>query len=411
MNVPFYIAKRYLVSKKSHHIINIISGISVAGVTVGTMALIIVLSVFNGFEELVVSLFSSFNPDVQVTVTSGKTFHYDSLAGQKIRQLPGVAGMVEVIEENVLMKYKSKQYIVTLKGVSPEYVKLSGLDSMIQEGRFVLQEGKQEFAVLGYGVAYYLDANLNDYENPIGVYVPSRTGTPGAGLDQAFREEPIFPSGFFSIQEDYDVKYGLVPLSFMKRLLDYRDELTSLEVKAAPGADIPAIKAGIRQILGSGFTVKDRFQQQALLYKIMKSEKWAIFLILSFILLIATFNVIGSLSMLILDKRKDIAILQSMGASRRMVNRIFLTEGLLISFIGAVAGMVLGAVICYLQQRFGLIRLGAADSTFVVNSYPVSMQLRDFLLVFITVMLIGILAAWYPVYNIRKIDSSLVRVD
>lgn len=411
MNVPFYIAKRYLVSKKSHHIINIISGISVAGVTVGTMALIIVLSVFNGFEELVVSLFSSFNPDVQVTVTSGKTFHYDSLAGQKIRQLPGVAGMVEVIEENVLMKYKSKQYIVTLKGVSPEYVKLSGLDSMIQEGRFVLQEGKQEFAVLGYGVAYYLDANLNDYENPIGVYVPSRTGTPGAGLDQAFREEPIFPSGFFSIQEDYDVKYGLVPLSFMKRLLDYRDELTSLEVKAAPGADIPAIKAGIQQILGSGFTVKDRFQQQALLYKIMKSEKWAIFLILSFILLIATFNVIGSLSMLILDKRKDIAILQSMGASRRMVNRIFLTEGLLISFIGAVAGMVLGAVICYLQQRFGLIRLGAADSTFVVNSYPVSMQLRDFLLVFITVMLIGILAAWYPVYNIRKIDSSLVRVD
>jgi lipoprotein-releasing system permease protein len=411
LNVPFYIAKRYLVSKKSHHIINIISGISVAGVTVGTMALIIVLSVFNGFEELVVSLFSSFNPDVQVTVTSGKTFHYDSLAGQKIRQLPGVAGMVEVIEENVLMKYKSKQYIVTLKGVSPEYVKLSGLDSMIQEGRFVLQEGKQEFAVLGYGVAYYLDANLNDYENPIGVYVPSRTGTPGAGLDQAFREEPIFPSGFFSIQEDYDVKYGLVPLSFMKRLLDYRDELTSLEVKAAPGADIPAIKAGIQQILGSGFTVKDRFQQQALLYKIMKSEKWAIFLILSFILLIATFNVIGSLSMLILDKRKDIAILQSMGASRRMVNRIFLTEGLLISFIGAVAGMVLGAVICYLQQRFGLIRLGAADSTFVVNSYPVSMQLRDFLLVFITVMLIGILAAWYPVYNIRKIDSSLVRVD
>jgi lipoprotein-releasing system permease protein len=411
LNFPLYIAKRYLVSKKSHNIINIISAVSVAGVTVGTMALIIVLSVFNGFQDLVISLFSSFNPDIQVTAIAGKTFQTDTAAERKIRDLSGVAGLVEVIEENVLMKYKDKQYIVTLKGVGPDYVRFSRLDTMIQEGRFVLQEDGKEFAVLGYGVAYYLDAHLNDYLNPIEVYVPSRTGTPNAGLDQAFREESIFPSGFFSIQQDYDVKYGLVPIDFMKRLLDYKDELTSLEIHLRPGADMEQVKAGVQQILGDKFTVKDRYQQQALLYKIMKSEKWAIFLILSFILLIATFNVIGSLSILILDKRKDIAILKSMGAHTRTIHRIFLTEGLMISFIGAVAGMVLGAVICFIQQRFGLIRLGDADSTFVVNAYPVSMQAGDFFLIFMTVMAIGFLAAWYPVYNIRKMDTSLSRMD
>jgi lipoprotein-releasing system permease protein len=411
LNFPFYIARRYLISKKSHNVINIISAISVTGVAIGTMALIIVLSVFNGFEEVVVSLFNSFNPDLQVTAKAGKTFSPDSLTRTRIRQVPGVITLAEVIEENALMKYKEKQYIVTLKGVPDGYAEMSRLDTMMEEGSFQLRSGDNEFAVLGYGVAYYLDARLNDYETPVSVFVPSRSGTPGAGLDQSFRQEVIFPSGFFSIQQDYDVKYAFVPIGFMRRLLDYSSEVTSLEIKTAPGADIRVIRSQVQALLGGGYLIRDRFQQQELIYKIMKSEKWAIFLILAFILLIATVNVIGSLSMLILDKRKDIAVLRSLGANDRTIRRIFMAEGLLISFTGAVAGMVLGVVICWLQLRFGIIKLGAPDSTFVINTYPVSMQLADFGLVFLTVMVIGILAVWYPVHNIRKMDTSLSRME
>jgi lipoprotein-releasing system permease protein len=409
LNFPFYIARRYLISKKSHNIINIISAISVAGVTVGAMALIIVLSVFNGFEELVVSLFNSFNPDLQVKVSTGKTFTTDSLTEARLRQIPGVVTLAEVVEENALMKYKEKQYIVTLKGVPVDYGDMSRLDTMVTEGHFLLQERNINFTVLGYGVAYYLDSHLNDYLTPITVFVPARTSPPGA--TQSFRQETIFPSGFFSIQQDYDVRYALVPISFARELLDYTNEMTSLEIKTLPGADTKVIATQVRALMGGNFTVKDRFQQQEFIYKIMKSEKWAIFLILSFILLIATVNVIGSLSMLILDKRKDIAVLRSMGAGDRTIRRIFMTEGLLISFGGALAGMALGAVICWVQMRFGVIKLGAPDSTFVISSYPVSMQPVDFILVFATVMAIGLLAAWYPVHNIRKMDTSLNRME
>ena len=409
MNFPFYIARRYLFSKKSHNIINIISAISVAGVTVGTMALIIVLSVFNGFQDLVVSLFNSFNPDLQITASAGKTFIPDSLAEMNIRKIPGVLSLSEVVEENALMKYKDKQYIVTLKGVPDNYGDISRLDTMISEGAFVLRSENIDFTVLGYGVAYYLDANLKDYMNPIQVYVPQRSAD--AGGAQNFRQEVIYPSGYFSIQQDYDVKYALVPIGFARNLLDYTKEVTSLEIKIAPGADPKVIKSQVQAMMGGGFIIKDRFQQQAFIYKIMKSEKWAIFLILAFILLIATVNVIGSLSMLILDKRKDIAVLRSLGAGDRTIRRIFLTEGLMISFGGALTGMFLGAVICWIQMRYGLIKLGDPDSTFVVSSYPVSMQPADFVLVFFTVMAIGLLAAWYPVHNIQKMDTSLNRME
>jgi lipoprotein-releasing system permease protein len=411
LNFPVYIAKRYLVSRKSHNVINIISGVSVAGVTVGTMALIIVLSVFNGFQELVTSLFNSFNPDLEITAIHGKTFSPDSLTLSRLRSIPGVKNLSEVIQENALMRYKDKQYIVTLKGVDPNYKEMSRLDTMMTEGEFLLQSGDHDFTVLGYGVAYYLDARLNDVVTPIEVYIPSRTADLGTGLDQGFRQEVIFPSGFFSIQQDFDIKYSLVPIRFMKKLLGYDSQVSSLEIRFNSGSENDRIRERVQAIMGDNFSVKDRFQQEEMIYKIMKSEKWAIFLILSFILLIATFNVIGSLSMLILDKRKDIAVLKSLGASNILIRRIFLTEGMMISFAGALAGMALGAVICYIQQRFGIIKLGAPDSTFVVDAYPVSIRALDFLLVFITVSIISFAAAWYPVYNIRKMDTSLVRVD
>lgn len=408
MNFPFYIARRYLVSKKTHNIINIISAISVAGVMICTTALIIVLSVFSGFEHLVISLFNSFNPDLQITLKEGKTFDSTVLPEDRIRKIPGVKYLAEVIEENALVKYKDKQYIATLKGVGEDYAKMSGLDTMMAEGDFVLQHAGQDFAVLGYGVAYYLGASLKDYANPVTIYVPSRNASFSGGFENAFNSEVIFPSGFFSVQQDFDTKYVILPLRFVKKLLDYNKQITGIEIGIEKGANAERIQQQVRQLSGDRFYIKNRFQQQEILYKIMKSEKWAIFLILTFILIIATFNVIGSLSMLILDKKRDIAVLQCLGASQPKVKRIFLAEGLLISFIGAAGGLILGFITCYLQQRFGFVQLGSANSTFVVSAYPVHMQLTDFFFVFFTVMLIGAVATWYPVFNIRKIETHIL---
>jgi ABC-type lipoprotein release transport system permease subunit len=373
-----------------------------------TTALIIVLSVFSGFERLVISLFNAFNPDVAITLKEGKTFDSTMLSEDKLRKIPGVMYLTEVIEENALVKYKDKQYIATIKGVSEDYAKMCGLDTMMTEGKFLLQDGDRDFAVLGYGVAYYLGANLEDYVNPISIYVPRRNASFSGGFSNAFNNEVIFPSGFFSVQQDFDIKYVILPLRFVKKLLEYDKQITGLEIGIAKGADVERIQRQISQLTGNKFYVKNRYQQQALLYKIMKSEKWAIFLILTFILIIATFNVIGSLSMLILDKKRDIAVLQCLGASQTKVKRIFMAEGLLVSFIGAAGGLILGGITCLLQQMYGFVKLGSPNSTFVVSAYPVHMQVQDFIFVFITVLLIGSLATWYPVFNIRKIETHIL---
>ena len=372
------------------------------------MALIIVLSVFNGFDQLVVSLFNSFNPDLLVTVKEGKTFEATPGLEQSLRRVPGVIHLAEVVEENALLKYRDKQYIVTLKGVSPEYMKMSRLDTMMEEGSFLLQQGDKDFAVLGGGVAYFVGANLNDFVNPLTVFVPNRNAGSVPTLENAFTSDVIFPSGIFSVQTDFDVKYVLVPLRFIRKLMNYRQEVTSLEIKLSRDADPDRARDQVQSALGSDYSVKDHFQQQALLYRIMRSEKWAIFLILSFILIIATFNVTGSLTMLILDKKRDIAVLQCLGAAQPLVKRIFLVEGWLISVIGACSGLLLGAILCFLQLKFGWVRLGSPGSTFVVSAYPVHMQIMDFVFVFVTVILIGLVATWYPVYNIRKVDTHIL---
>ncbi|MEI7500663.1 MAG: FtsX-like permease family protein [Bacteroidota bacterium] len=411
MNFPFYIARRYLISKKSHNIINIISGISVVGVAIGAMALIIVLSVFNGFDKLVVSLFSSFNPKIQITASHGKTFNLNSFPLSQIQKIPGIIHITEVIEEDALMKYKDNQSIVTIKGVSEEYKKMSGLDTMIVNGTFTLQDGDQDFTVVGYGVAGTLGLNIQDYLNPISVYVPRRDASFSGVFENAFNTEVIFPSGFFQVQYEYDIKYAIMPLRFVKKILAYNNERTSLEIDLAKEADQKKIQKQIETIAGKDFIVKNRYQQQEILYKIMVSEKNYIYMILTLILIIATFNVIGTLSMLILDKKKDIAVLRSIGAGQQLIRRIFLFEGLLISLIGALSGLTIGAIICWLQIRFGFVRLGGADSSFVVSAYPVHMQVADFITVFITVMAIGLVAAWYPVYNIKKIHPGQIKLD
>ncbi|MCX6235526.1 MAG: ABC transporter permease [Bacteroidetes bacterium] len=402
MKLPLFIARRYLISRKSYNIINIISGISVAGITVGTMALIIILSVFNGFENIVTKLFNSFDPDLLITVKEGKVFDPSRLPAETIRNIPGVIRYTEVVEENALLKYGSKQYIATIKGVSEDYEKYSGLDSMLVEGELVLQKGARPFMVLGYGVSYYLGVNLSAFDNSIYVYVPKRTKKTLSSIDQAFNSGVITPSGIFSIQQDFDSKYVLVPVGFARTLLEYTSEVTAIEIGLASWTDKENIQEQVKQLCGDDFSVKNRYQQQELLYKMMKSEKLAIYFILGFILLIATFNVVGSLSMLILDKRKDIGVIWSMGASNTLIKRIFLAEGLMISLSGALLGLLLGAMICWIQQRFGIIKLEAGSGSFIIDAYPVRMQVKDFLLVFLTVMIIGMGSAWYPVRQISK---------
>ncbi|MEI7490644.1 MAG: FtsX-like permease family protein [Bacteroidota bacterium] len=411
MNFPLYIARRYLFSRKSHNIINIISLISAAGVMIVTAALVIVLSVFNGFARLSESLFNSFNPDMAITLKKGKTFRTNEIDIRSLKQIRGVKYITEVIEENALMKYRDKQSIVTLKGVSRDYEKMCGIDTMMAAGRFILEEGDMNYAVLGYGIADYLGANLNDYTNPITVYIARRDANFSNVFENAFNTASIFPSGTFSIQTDFDVKYVLLPIRFLRQILGYNEDVTSLEIGLDKTADPALVQQALKEVAGEKFRIKNRYEQQELIYKIFRTEKWAIVMILAFILLIATFNVIASISMLILEKKKDIAVLQSLGASKTLVQRIFMLEGLLISFCGAAAGLTLGAAICWVQMRFGLIRLGDANSTFVVNNYPVHMIPVDFLIIFMIVMSIGFIVGWYQIYTIRKIDVSMMRAE
>ncbi|MGC9471003.1 MAG: FtsX-like permease family protein [Bacteroidales bacterium] len=400
MNLPFFIARRYLFAKKSRNVINVISMISLVGVMVGTMALIVVLSVFNGFDNLVRSLFNAFDPDIRITLTEGKTFPADDPLLVKIREHPGVLYAADVLEENALLKYGEKQYIATVKGVSDEFLKMSGIDSMIIDGEFTLWDRNMPCAVIGQGIRIYLSVGLN-FITPIQVYVPKRTGNVSLNPEQAFNRNYIFPSGIFAIQQDFDSKYIIVPIEFIRNLLEYDNEITSLELKVNPAFSETTVQNELTALAGEQYSVQNRFQQQELLYRIMRSEKWAIFMILAFILLVASFNIIGSITMLILDKKKDIAILQSLGTEMSRIRKIFFIEGWLISAGGATIGLILGGIICWIQQTFGLIRLKGSGS-FVVDTYPVDMLWTDFVFVFFTVLLIGFFAAWYPVRYITR---------
>jgi len=377
-----------------------ISTISVIGVSVGTMALIVVLSVFNGFDSLVHSLFNSFDSDLKITIKEGKRFPADLPSLKELRNTKGVLFMSEVVEENALLKYGKKQYIATIKGVSHDFTKMSGIDSMIVDGKFLLQSGRNEYAVVGQGVAIKLGVGLN-FINPLVVYVPRRSELVSLNPAKAFNRKYIFPSGIFAIQQDFDSKYVIVPINFARDLMNIPKEVSAIELKLDPAFDFSSIQKRVKQIMGSSFDVKNRYEQEELLYRIMKTEKWAIYFILSFILVVASFNVIGSLTMLIIEKKKDISVLRSLGTDLVSIRKIFLFEGWAISVIGAFIGLVLGTFICWLQQTFGLIQLSGSGS-FVLDAYPVQMIPVDFLMVLLTVIGIGYLAAWYPVRYITR---------
>ena len=406
MKFPIFIARRYLFGKKNQNAINIISGISMLGVGVGTMALVVILSVFNGFDEVVKSLFNTFDPDIKITAREGKVFTPDEKMNA-LADLPGVLHISEVLEENALLKYDKKQHIATIKGVDQSFIKVTGIDSMVYDGEMKLRDQNRGYAVVGQGIAYNLQVGLN-FINPLFVYVPKRLGNINmANPDDAFRRDFIYPSGIFAIEQDFDSKYVIVPIEFVRKILDYSYEVSALEIKLNPDIDIKETQQQIEEIMGSAFDVKNRSQQNELFYKVMKSEKWAIFLILTFILVIASFNIIGSLSMLIIDKKADITSLRNLGANRKQIEQVFLVEGWLISIIGSFIGISLGTGISWMQDKFELLKL-SGSGTFVIDAYPVDLRMPDVALVWITVLLIGFLAALYPVKQISKKHLGLM---
>lgn len=400
MNLSFFIAKRYLFSRKSRNIINVISWISLVGISIGTMALIIVLSIFNGIDGMIKSMFSSFDPDLKITLVEGKTFSPDIPSFHEIQANPSVAVWCEVLEENALIEYRDNQDPATLKGVSDNFQILSGIDSLLIDGEFKLQEDGRPLGIIGSELAYRLGIGLN-FINPIHVYVPRRTKSNIINPANAFNRRMLFPSGVFMVQQEYDSKYMIIPIDFCRELLGLEDEVSAIEIRVAEGQSIDKVKQEMQQKVGPEYKIQDGYEQHAYFYKVMASEKWAIFLILGFILIIASFNTVSSLTLLLLEKKKDMHILQSMGAQPSRIRQIFLIEGLLMTGVGVLSGLALGSFLCWLQITFGIIRFPSSGS-YVTDVYPVSMEGLDFVLVGIMVAVIGFLASIIPVRVLGK---------
>lgn len=374
--------------------------ISIVGVTVGTAALIIVLSAFNGLDNLLKSMNDSFDPDLKIMPATGKVFSLDDPNLSKLKDLKSIFDIAETLEDNALLRYGDQQYPAVVKGVSDNFANISGVDTMLTVGDFILKHNNQPYAVVGQGVAYYLSLNLN-YIDPIVIFVPKRNAKISMSPEQAFNRNYIFPSSVFGIQQEFDTKYILVPLDYARELFDYNNHLSALEIKLNKGFSSDKVQKEIQQILGSDYQVKNRYQLHESFYKIMKSEKFYIFLILTFILIVASFNIIGSLTMLIIDKKDDISTFRSLGADLKTIRNIFLTEGWLITIVGAIVGLIIGFFICWLQIKFKLIKLGSSGS-FIVDAYPIKIIWSDFVMIFLTVISIGYFAAWYPVRYITK---------
>lgn len=404
MNLSFFIARRYLFSKKSHNAINVISAISVCGIAVATMAMVTVLSVFNGFGGIVEGLFSSFDPHLKITVREGKVFSYETPAFEEALRLPGIQIISESLEENALFRYGQQQVPVRMKGVSEEFRLMTDMDRLMIDGTFRLQEDVVNYTTLGAGLAATLGARPGFIE-PVEVYAPRRNVRVNlANPSTAFTTAYLQVGGVFSLnQPEVDEQMAIIPIALVRELLSYdHNEVTSLDINLAPDASVKKIKNEIQRLLGDEFLVEDRYEQQRESYRMLQIEKWVTFLILAFILLIAVFNVVGSLSMLIVEKKADIRSLQHMGASNRLVARIFFYEGWLITFIGILSGMVMGLLLCLLQQHFGLLRLSDVPGAYIIDAYPVIVKFSDLLVVFGVVSLIGLLTVLYPVNNLKK---------
>ena len=405
MNFPFFIARRYLFSKKSTNAINIISGISVIGVAVATMALVVTLSVFNGFHDLVASFFTTFDPQLKVTPVMGKTVAADDPILTRIKQLPEVDVATESVEDQALVIYRGRQAMVTVKGVEDNFDQLTHIkEILLGDGQYELHAADMFYGIPGIRLADILGTGYK-YEEPLKVYAPRREGQLNMAnpMDGLVEDELYSPGVIFQVsQAKYDKNYILTSIDFARRIFEQQGMVSALELRLKPGSNFERVKSKIQDIAGDKYTVKDRFEQQDDTFKIMKIEKLMAYIFLTFILMIACFNIIGSLSMLIIDKKDDVVTLRNLGASDKQIVHIFLFEGRMISAIGAVTGIILGLALCWAQQTFGLVKLGSSSASFVVNAYPVSVHPEDVILIFVTVLVVGFLSVWYPVRYFAK---------
>ncbi len=405
MNFPFYIARRYLFSKKSTHAINIISGISGVGVAVATMALVVTLSVFNGFHDLVATFFTSFDPQLEVVPVVGKTAPADDPALAKIKTLPEVEVTSECVKDQALAIYKGRQTMITLMGVDDNFERMSRIDEILYGNEnFSLYAANLNFGTVGIRLAETLGMNAN-WDGSLMIYAPRKIGqldmanpTDGFVVDSL-----ISPGSVFMVKQGkYDKDHVIAPISFARTLFEQQGMLSSLQIRLKNGSDLDKVKAEMQSIAGNRFKVLDRYEQQQDTFRIMQVEKFIAYIFLTFILIVASFNIIGSISMLIIDKKDDVVTLRNLGATDRQITKIFLFEGRLISVFGAVVGILVGLLLCWLQQQFGLVALGQSSGTFVVDAYPVSVHPEDVAVIFFTVILVGFIAVWYPVRYFSK---------
>ena len=402
MNLSFYIAKRYLFSKKSHNAINVISGVSVCGVALATLALVCTLSVFNGFQDLVATFFTAFDPELKITAASGKVFDAYDERIEKLRKLSEIEVFSESLEDNAMVQYNGKQAMVVIKGVEDNFNQLTAIDSILYgRGEMVLYDEIVDYAIPGVELTSILGTGIR-FLDPLEVYAPKRgTQINVANPASSFNVSYLHSSGLvFAVnQQKYDASYIITSLKFARDLFQYDTQVSSIELKMKEGVDTDAFAHKIGGILGNDFVVQNRYEQQADTFRIMQVEKLISYVFLTFILLVACFNVIGSLSMLIIEKKNDVVTLRGLGADDRLISRIFLFEGCLISFLGALVGVVLGLTLCLVQQEFGILTLGSGANAgaFVVDAYPVSVHWQDVLLILVTVLVIGFLSVLYPV--------------
>ena len=407
MSFPFYIARRYLFSKKSHNAINVISGVSVCGVALATLALVCTLSVFNGFQDLVTTMFTAFDPEIKITATNGKVFDAQDERIQLLKELPEIEVFSESLEDNAMVQYKGRQTMVVIKGIEDNFNQLTAIDSILYgRGDWILHDEVVDYAIPGIELVSVLGTGIR-FLDPLEVYAPKRgVKINVANPSTSFESSYLHSSGLvFAVnQQKYDASYILTSLSFARELFQYETEVSSIELRLVADADLKKVKNEIRRILGNDFLVLDRYERQADTYRIMEVEKLISYVFLSFILLIACFNVIGSLSMLIIDKRNDVVTLRNLGADDQLISRVFLFEGYMITFFGALIGVGLGLLLCFIQQEFGLISLGSGSSAgaFVVDAYPVSVYATDVILVLITVLVTGFLSVFFPVRYLTR---------
>ena len=402
MNLPLFIANRYLLAKKSHNLINIITWISIIGISVGAFALIVVLSAFNGLEKVISSMNNRLAPDLQIAPVMGKTIDLTAFPLGQIKSVEGVEMAIPTITEDALFRANEKQHIGQVKGVGLDYQNVHRMDEVVSGGDgLLLSDGAYNFAVPGTGVAWHLGINSYSPYAMMRIYVPKRGNASQMSLENSFNSDVLTVQSVFSTEQELDEKLVLVPFEWLSELLEYNEKASNMELFLSSDADLKKVKKEVKTLLGEGFTVKDQQEQQETLYKIMHSEKWAVYVILTFILILATFNVVGSLSMLMIDKRKDTGILKAMGADNRLIQRIFMNEGMLISVAGGIIGLLLGIVVVLLQQKFGFVKFGNGGN-YVVDAYPVVLKMKDVLLIFATILVVGCTSAFLTVRHAMR---------